>query len=100
MKKNPLYIGNGSNICFATDYYDGTIVSLKKMDKFIPVNEPLIGKREKELINEGLDTGWISSEGPFVEKFEKLGKSITFKNNIIKQFLYLFSSNLINTFKK
>ena len=30
MKKNPLYIGNGSNICFATDYFDGTIVSLKK----------------------------------------------------------------------
>ena len=40
------------------------------MDKFIPVNEPSIGEREKELINECLDTGWISSEGPFVEKFE------------------------------
>ena len=40
------------------------------MDKFIPVNEPLIGKREKELVNECLDSGWISSEGPFVEKFE------------------------------
>ena len=33
------------------------------MDRFIPVNEPLIGNREKELINECLDTGWISSEG-------------------------------------
>ena len=40
------------------------------MDKFIPVNEPSLGEREKELINECLDTGWISSEGPFVEKFE------------------------------
>ncbi len=40
------------------------------MDKFIPVNEPSIGEREKELINECIDTGWISSEGPFVEKFE------------------------------
>ena len=42
MKKNPLYIGNGSNICFATDYYDGTIVSLKKMDKFISHDEQYI----------------------------------------------------------
>ncbi len=40
------------------------------MDKFIPVNEPSIGEREKQLINECIDTGWISSEGPFVEKFE------------------------------
>ena len=53
------------------------------MDKFIPVNEPLIGKREKELINECLDTGWISSEGPFVEKFEhSLSKKINRKYGI------------------
>ncbi len=41
------------------------------MDKFIPVNEPLLGEREKELLIECINTGWISSEGPFVEKFEK-----------------------------
>ncbi len=53
------------------------------MDKFIPVNEPLIGKREKELINECLDTGWISSEGPFVEKFESsLSKKVNRKYGI------------------
>ncbi len=53
------------------------------MDKFIPVNEPLIGKREKELINECLDTGWISSEGPFVEKFEhSLSKNVNRKYGI------------------
>mgnify|MGYP001180423763 CR=1 FL=1 len=40
------------------------------MDKFIPVNEPSLGEREKELLIECIDTGWISSEGPFVEKFE------------------------------
>jgi len=34
-KKNKLFIGNGSNICFVTDYYDGFIISLKKMDKKI-----------------------------------------------------------------
>ena len=31
--KKKLFIGNGSNICFITDYYDGTIVSLKRMNK-------------------------------------------------------------------
>ncbi|MER3433572.1 MAG: aminotransferase DegT [Leptolyngbya sp. ERB_1_1] len=37
---------------------------------FIPVNEPLLDGREKEFLLECLDTGWISSEGPFVERFE------------------------------
>ena len=53
------------------------------MDKFIPVNEPWIGEREKQLINECIDTGWISSEGPFVEKFEStLSKRINRKYGI------------------
>lgn len=37
----------------------------------IPVNEPVIGSRERELVLECLDTGWISSDGPFVGQFEK-----------------------------
>ena len=37
---------------------------------FIPVNEPLLNGNEKRYLNECIDTGWISSEGPFVEKFE------------------------------
>jgi len=40
------------------------------MTNFIPVNEPVIGLREKQLVKECLDTGWISSEGPFVSQFE------------------------------
>lgn len=39
-------------------------------NNFIPVNTPLLGGNEKKYINECIDTGWISSEGPFVEKFE------------------------------
>ena len=35
LPKKKLFIGNGSNICFITDYYDGTIVSLKRMSKDI-----------------------------------------------------------------
>ena len=37
---------------------------------FIPVNEPLLDGNEKKYLNECIDTGWISSEGPFVKKFE------------------------------
>lgn len=37
----------------------------------IPVNEPLLNGNEKKYLEECIDTGWISSEGPFVEKFEQ-----------------------------
>ena len=36
----------------------------------IPVNTPLLIGNEKKYVNEALDTGWISSEGPFVKRFE------------------------------
>ena len=38
---------------------------------FIPVNEPLLDGNEKKYLCECIDTGWISSEGPFVKKFEE-----------------------------
>ncbi len=38
---------------------------------FIPVNEPLLNGNEKKYLCECIDTGWISSEGPFVKQFEK-----------------------------
>lgn len=37
----------------------------------IPVNQPLLNGREKELLIECIESGWISSDGPFVAKFEK-----------------------------
>jgi perosamine synthetase len=37
---------------------------------FIPVNEPALNGNEKKYLLECLDTGWISSEGPFVQRFE------------------------------
>jgi perosamine synthetase len=36
----------------------------------IPVNTPLLNGNEKKYINECIDTNWISSEGPFVKRFE------------------------------
>lgn len=40
------------------------------MSDFIPVNEPLLDGNEKQYLIECIDTGWISSEGPFIKKFE------------------------------
>lgn len=39
--------------------------------EFIPVNEPLLNGNEKRYLCECIDTGWISSEGPFVKEFEQ-----------------------------
>lgn len=43
---------------------------------FIPVNEPLLNGNEKKYLIECIETGWISSEGPFVSKFEESFSSI------------------------
>lgn len=39
---------------------------------FIPVNTPVLDGNEQKYLAECIDTGWISSEGPFVGRFEKL----------------------------
>lgn len=49
----------------------------------IPVNEPLLGGREKELLQQCIETGWISSDGPFVAEFEqKFAKRVGRKHGI------------------
>ncbi len=37
---------------------------------FIPVNTPLLDGNEKKNLIECIETGWISSEGPFIEQLE------------------------------
>lgn len=50
---------------------------------FIPVNEPLLNGNEKKYLCECIDTGWISSEGPFVKEFEqKMSSSVGRKYGI------------------
>ncbi|MBW4627280.1 MAG: aminotransferase class I/II-fold pyridoxal phosphate-dependent enzyme [Brasilonema octagenarum HA4186-MV1] len=39
--------------------------------KPIPVNEPLLNGNENKYLFECIETGWISSEGPFVKQFEE-----------------------------
>lgn len=40
------------------------------MSDMIPVNEPDLSGNERKYLNECIDTGWISSEGPFIREFE------------------------------
>ena len=40
------------------------------MRKFIPVNEPLITKSDASSVNKAIKSGWISSEGANIKKFE------------------------------
>jgi perosamine synthetase len=37
----------------------------------IPVNEPSLDGNEKKYLLECIETGWISSEGPFIRRFEE-----------------------------
>ena len=43
----------------------------------VSVNEPLLDGNEKKYLEQCVDTGWISSEGPFVHKFEEGMASLT-----------------------
>lgn len=49
---------------------------MTKLKKIIPVNRPLFSKLEKKYLNQCIDSGWISSGGPFILKFENSFKKI------------------------
>ena len=42
------------------------------MNDFIPVNEPIFTGNERKYTQECIDSGWISSAGPFVKEFEDM----------------------------
>src|ERR1700710_2327611 len=39
-------------------------------ESFIPISKPYIGAREKELVLDALDSGWVSSIGKYIDQFE------------------------------
>jgi perosamine synthetase len=39
-------------------------------DSFIPISKPFIGEREKELVLDALNSGWVSSIGKYIDEFE------------------------------
>lgn len=44
---------------------------LGKEKPYIPLHEPVFCGNEKEYVNECIDTGWVSSAGKFVDRFER-----------------------------
>src|ERR1043165_1119307 len=51
------------------------------MSQPIPVNTPLLSGNEKKYLLECIETGWISSEGPFVSEFENRFSSYIGRNH-------------------
>jgi perosamine synthetase len=39
--------------------------------KYIPVSSPLFDGNEQKYLNEAIESGWVGSDGPFVERFEE-----------------------------
>jgi perosamine synthetase len=39
-------------------------------DQFIPISKPAIGARERQLVLDALDSGWVSSIGKYIDEFE------------------------------
>src|ERR1700748_709949 len=39
-------------------------------DRYLPISQPQIGPREKELVLDALDSGWVSSIGKYIDEFE------------------------------
>ncbi|MCK1364148.1 DegT/DnrJ/EryC1/StrS family aminotransferase [Bradyrhizobium sp. 62] len=40
------------------------------MDSYIPISQPSIGARERELVLDAVDSGWVSSIGKYIDEFE------------------------------
>ncbi|MBE0476877.1 MAG: DegT/DnrJ/EryC1/StrS family aminotransferase [Coriobacteriia bacterium] len=53
------------------------------MTSFVPVNEPLLDGNEKAYLAECVETGWISSEGPFVRRFEEEMAALTGRRHAV-----------------
>ncbi|MHC4214152.1 MAG: DegT/DnrJ/EryC1/StrS family aminotransferase, partial [Planctomycetota bacterium] len=56
-------------------------------NKFIPVSEPFLVGNEKKYLAQCIDSGWISSEGPFVKDFER-----RFSSNVHREYGIAVSS--------
>ena len=56
------------------------IRSIYQTKDFIPLHEPTFDSRDKDLLIETLDSTYVSSAGPLVEKFEKINATYTGSN--------------------
>ena len=53
-----------------------------KSQDFIPLHIPVFKGNEKKYLNECIDSTYVSSVGPFVDKFEVLMSQITNTRNL------------------
>jgi perosamine synthetase len=51
---------------------EATILQNPQTAEFIPLIEPEIRGNESRYVQQCLDTGWVSSAGPFVDRFEQM----------------------------
>ncbi len=51
---------------------ESTFLQAPPTDQFIPLSEPEIRGNEGKYVQECLETGWVSSAGPFVDRFERM----------------------------
>jgi perosamine synthetase len=65
MRGNPVLAGDREALEFQSKPSSPTEVG-----EFIPLYRPFLGGREKEYVNECIDSSWISSRGTFVGRFE------------------------------
>lgn len=52
------------------DYVGKTLAGKIMSQHFIPISKPFIGARERELVLDALDSGWVSSIGKYIDEFE------------------------------
>jgi len=62
------------------------IQSIYQTKDFIPLHEPRFDSRDRDLLIETLDSTYVSSVGPLVEKFERINSSYTGSNYCISTF--------------
>ena len=44
---------------------------VKPRKSIIPIASPIIGEREIEYVTDAVKSGWVSSIGPYIDKFEE-----------------------------
>jgi len=59
------------------------ICSVLNGDEFKPLHEPMFAGKEWEYVKECIDTGWVSSAGKFVDKFERMLSEYTGTKQVV-----------------
>lgn len=53
------------------------------MKRFVSVNTPVFNGNEKKYLLDCIDSGWVSSDGPYVKRFEKIWLLLSDENLVL-----------------